>query len=376
MEQFNWILKITWMDGLIAATIFIVFFLARKLFSKYFLTFITRLSKFSSTPIDDALISAFRRPVSFILLFTGIYFALLYLPMPHQWKTMITLLYKSAAIFSIGWGFYIFSDAIGIFFNRMGDRFDLQFNTIIIPFLAKIMKFIVVVMSIAMILDQWNYHVTGLITGLGIGGLAIAMAAKDTLSNLFGGFVIITDAPFTIGDLIHTGSIEGIVEDINFRSTRIRTLDQALVTVPNSTLANQPITNLSKMDKRRVTFNLPLDLDTTNEQIKQCLGKIRQMLATDSEVYEERKYVYLDKITSGSMNLIIDFFVKTTDFEEWMKEKEKYNYAVLEVLQDEGVELAKARSLMVVPAQGQPLDDDLAEDRAIEQKESQRQQSR
>ncbi|EST11634.1 mechanosensitive ion channel family protein [Sporolactobacillus laevolacticus] len=376
MEQFNWILKITWMDGLIAATIFIVFFLARKLFSKYFLTFITRLSKFSSTPIDDALISAFRRPVSFILLFTGIYFALLYLPMPHQWKTMITLLYKSAAIFSIGWGFYIFSDAIGIFFNRMGDRFDLQFNTIIIPFLAKIMKFIVVVMSIAMILDQWNYHVTGLITGLGIGGLAIAMAAKDTLSNLFGGFVIITDAPFTIGDLIHTGSIEGIVEDINFRSTRIRTLDQALVTVPNSTLANQPITNLSKMDKRRVTFNLPLDLDTTNEQIKQCLGKIRQMLATDSEVYEERKYVYLDKITSGSMNLIIDFFVKTTDFEEWMKEKEKYNYAVLEILQDEGVELAKARSLMVVPAQGQPLDDDLAEDTAIEQKESQRQQSR
>ncbi|MDF2910904.1 MAG: mechanosensitive ion channel family protein [Sporolactobacillus laevolacticus] len=376
MEQFNWILKMTWMDGLIAATIFIVFFLARKLFSKYFLTFITRLSKFSSTPIDDALISAFRRPVSFILLFTGIYFALLYLPMPHQWKTMITLLYKSAAIFSIGWGFYIFSDAIGIFFNRMGDRFDLQFNTIIIPFLAKIMKFIVVVMSIAMILDQWNYHVTGLITGLGIGGLAIAMAAKDTLSNLFGGFVIITDAPFTIGDLIHTGSIEGIVEDINFRSTRIRTLDQALVTVPNSTLANQPITNLSKMDKRRVTFNLPLDLDTTNEQIKQCLGKIRQMLATDSEVYEERKYVYLDKITSGSMNLIIDFFVKTTDFEEWIKEKEKYNYAVLEVLQDEGVELAKARSLMVVPAQGQPLGDDLAEDTAIEQKESQRQQSR
>lgn len=376
MEQFNWILKITWMDGLIAATIFIVFFLARKLFSKYFLTFITRLSKFSSTPIDDALISAFRRPVSFILLFTGIYFALLYLPMPHQWKSMITLLYKSAAIFSIGWGFYIFSDAIGIFFNRMGDHFDLQFNTIIIPFLAKIMKFIVVVMSIAMILDQWNYHVTGLITGLGIGGLAIAMAAKDTLSNLFGGFVIITDAPFTIGDLIHTGSIEGIVEDINFRSTRIRTLDQALVTVPNSTLANQPITNLSKMDKRRVTFNLPLDLDTTNEQIKQCLGKIRQMLATDSEVYEERKYVYLDKITSGSMNLIIDFFVKTTDFEEWMKEKEKYNYAVLEVLQDEGVELAKARSLMVVPAQGQPLDDNSAEDTTIEQKESQRQQSR
>jgi MscS family membrane protein len=351
VEQLNWILKITWLDGLISIGIFLIFFLARELFSKYFLKLVTRLSKLSKTPVDDALIGAFRRPVAFILFFAGIYLALMYLPMPHQWKSIATLLFKSSAIFSIGWGFYIFSDAIGIFFHHMGDRYDLQFNTIVIPFLAKIMKFIVVIFTIVMILDQWNYHVTGLITGLGIGGLAIAMAAKDTLSNLFGGFVIITDAPFSIGDLIHTGSIEGFVEDINFRSTRIRTIDQALVTVPNSTLANSPITNLSKMDKRRISFNLPLDLETTNEQIKRCLGQIRQMLMSDPEVYEERKLIYLDKITSSSMNLLIDFYIKSIDVEEWLKEKEKYTYAVLEILQNEGVELATTRSLMVVPSQ-------------------------
>ncbi|MCO7126803.1 mechanosensitive ion channel family protein [Sporolactobacillus shoreicorticis] len=351
MEQLNWILKITWLDGLISIGIFAVFFLVRELFSKYFLKLVSRLSKLSKTPVDDALIGAFRKPVAFILLFAGIYLALMYLPMPHQWKSIATLLFKSSAIFSIGWGFYIFSDAIGIFFHHMGNRYDLQFNTIVIPFLAKIMKFIVVVFTIVMILDQWNYHVTGLITGLGIGGLAIAMAAKDTLSNLFGGFVIITDAPFTIGDLIHTGSIEGFVEDINFRSTRIRTLDQAIVTVPNSTLANSPITNLSKMDKRRISFNLPLDLETTNEQMKRCLGQIRQMLMHDPEVYEERKFIYLDKITSSSMNLLVDFYIKSIDVGEWLKEKEKYTYAVLEILQNEGVELATSRSLMVIPPQ-------------------------
>nr|WP_283163365.1 mechanosensitive ion channel family protein [Sporolactobacillus mangiferae] len=200
-----------------------------------------------------------------------------------------------------------------------------------------------------MILDQWNYHVTGLITGLGIGGLAIAMAAKDTLSNLFGGIVIITDAPFTIGDIIHTGSIEGVVEDINFRSTRIRTADLALVTVPNSTLANAPITNLSKMDKRRIFFNLPISLATNNEQIRRCLERIRQMLDADTDVFQERKNIYLDKIASDNMNLLIDFFLKTTDFDDWMKTKEKYNYAVLEILHDEGIELAMNRSLMIMP---------------------------
>ncbi|MCL1631910.1 mechanosensitive ion channel family protein [Sporolactobacillus sp. CPB3-1] len=349
MEQFKWVLAITWTDGLIAFVIFGIFFLTRALFSRFFVKIVAGLTKFSKTPIDDALIGAFRRPINFILLVAGLYFALIYLPMPHQWKAFLSLVFKSSAIFSIGWGFYIFSDAIGLFFQHMGARYDFQFNTIVIPFLSKVMKFIVAVLTIAMILDQWNYHVTGLITGLGIGGLAIAMAAKDTLSNLFGGIVIITDAPFTIGDIIHTGSIEGVVEDINFRSTRIRTADLALVTVPNSTLANAPITNLSKMDKRRIFFNLPISLATNNEQIRRCLERIRQMLDADTDVFQERKNIYLDKIASDNMNLLIDFFLKTTDFDDWMKTKEKYNYAVLEILHDEGIELAMNRSLMIMP---------------------------
>ncbi|MCO7176684.1 mechanosensitive ion channel family protein [Sporolactobacillus kofuensis] len=353
--MFDWIVKITWLDGIISVSIVLIFFLLRKLFSKYFMNLVSRIVKLSKTPIDDALVTAFRRPITFILLCTGFYLALLYLPMPHHWKGMVTLLYKSVATFSIGWGFYIFSDAIGIFFHRMGDRYDLQFNTIVIPFLSKIMKFVVAVMTIALILDQWNYHVTGLITGLGIGGLAIAMAAKDTLSNLFGGIVIITDAPFTIGDLIQAGSIQGVVEDINFRSTRIRTADLALVTVPNSTLANSPITNLSKMDKRRVVLNLHLDPNTSNEQLKRCLAKIKQTLTADPEVYDEKKLVYLDKITSNSMDLTIDFFIKTIDFEEWLKEKEKYNYAVLEILQEEQINMATTRALVVVPAQEETI---------------------
>lgn len=341
MNNFVWLTNITWIDGTIAVAIFLMFILAGKLFSKYFLKFTAKIAKMSKSRIDEALFSAFRKPIIFILVMTGIYLSLSYLPMPAHWKAALSLLYKSAATFSIGWGFFLFSDAIGIFFNRMGDRFDLQFNNIIIPFLSKLTKFIVVVLTAALILEQWNYHVTGLITGLGIGGLAIAMAAKDTLSNLFGGFVIITDAPFTIGDLIQTGTIEGVVEDINFRSTRIRTPEQALVTVPNSTLANQPITNLSKMEKRRISLNVQLDLETTNEHLTICIQAVRRLLFDDPQILKDGLMVYLDRITSSSKNLIVQFFIPTTEYEEWMKVKEKYNLAILGLLEKQGISLAK-----------------------------------
>jgi MscS family membrane protein len=348
VNQFQWIRQITWGNGVIALAILLIFCLTAWIFSRYFPILIAKMSKFSHGQMDDALITSFRRPIRFILVVTGIYLALAYLPLPGQWKHIVALFYGSAATFSIGWGFFYFSDAIGVFFSHMGNRFDLQFNTIVIPFLGKLAKFIVVIMTAILILDQWNYHVTGLIAGLGIGGLAIAMAAKDTLSNLFGGFVIITDAPFTIGDLIQSGTIEGVVEDINFRSTRIRTGDQALVTVPNSTLANQPITNLSRMSKRRISLHIPLDLETPNQKLNHCVTNIRKLLTDDDEVYNDDLMVYLDEITSTSINLRVQFFIHGTELDKFLKLKEKFNFAILSLLDEEGIKLATRRSQMVI----------------------------
>ncbi|MFX3617268.1 MAG: mechanosensitive ion channel family protein [Sporolactobacillus sp.] len=343
IEKLNWMTQISWSDGLIALAILLAFYLAALLFSRYLPRILAKLSKLSKNQIDDALIISFRKPIALILMVTGVYLALSYLPIPRSSVKIIRLFYSSFATLSIGWGFYLFSNAIGAFFGRMGDRFDLQFNNIIIPFLSKIAKFLVVVFTLVGILDQWNYHVTGLITGLGIGGLAIAMAAKDTLSNFFGGIVIITDAPFTIGESIQSGTIEGVVEDINFRSTRIRTADQALVTVPNSTLANQPITNMSRIGKRRVAFSAPLDIGTTSQQLQSCLKQIRQLLSDNDALYEDGQMVYLDKISPTSIDLTVQFYTKTIDFNEWTKIKETFNMSLIDILAKEGVELASSK---------------------------------
>ncbi|RYL94804.1 mechanosensitive ion channel family protein [Sporolactobacillus sp. THM7-4] len=347
LNNFEWIMNVTWMNGLIALGIFIIFFIIRKLFSRYFLKLVTKLSRLNNSNIDEALFVAFRKPVSFLLLITGIYLSLTYLPLPDNWEKTVTLFFKSGSIFVLGWGFYIFSDAIGLFFNRVGSHLDVKFNEIVIPFLSKIIKFIVTVLTISMILDQWNYHVTGIITGLGIGGLAVAMAAKDTLANLFGGFVIITDTPFTIGDFIQSGSIEGVVEDINFRSTRIRTVEQALITVPNSTLANQPITNLSKMEKRRFSLNIELDVQTPGNRLSSCTDRIRRLLSGREDVDPQGILVYFDKLSSSSINLMIQCFTRTTDLDEWLKIKERFNLAILDILSEEGVDLATNRPQMV-----------------------------
>ncbi|CAM3167142.1 mechanosensitive ion channel family protein [Sporolactobacillus spathodeae] len=343
LQKIDWLTQISWTDGLIALLIISVFFLSAYIFSKYMPKLLSHITKKSQIAIDQALLASFRKPIVLILLATGLFLAFSYLPIPASGMSLITRFYHSLATVSIGWGFYLFSNTINIFFAHVHDRYDLQFNTIIIPFLSKIAKFVVVIFTAVAILDQWNYHVTGLITGLGIGGLAIAMAAKDTLSNFFGGLVIITDAPFTIGELIQSGTIEGIVEDINFRSTRIRTADQALVTVPNSTLANQPITNMSRLGKRRVLIHTPLEINTSSQQLQNCLSRIRQLLSVNDAIYEDGQMVWLDKISSASLDLSIQFFTKTVDFNEWTLIKENFNLAILQILYEEHVELASTR---------------------------------
>lgn len=353
LNSFQWVTKISLYQGIIALAIFLVFLLARKLFTSYFLKLIAKISKMSKNQIDDALFVSFKNPIAFFLAATGLYLALSYLPIPHSWRTFLGQVYQSATILSIGWGFYIFSDAIGLFFNHMGNRLNLQFNEIVIPFLSKVVKFIVVVITLSMVLDQWHFHVTGLITGLGIGGLAIAMAAKDTLSNLFGGFMIITDSPFTIGDSIKTPSVEGTVEDINFRSTKIRTADQALVTVPNSTLATQPVTNLSKMEKRLVSITIKLDIGTPKEKLLICIEKIRRMLTGNSDINQESILVYFDQLSTSSLDLLIQFYSKTADQKDYLQLKEKCNLGIIDILAAEAVHLAQSPAQVpIVPDAG------------------------
>lgn len=338
-KLFHWISHTNYYHVGIAVAIIVIFFVISQLFTRYFLKLMTKIATKTKSRVDDAIVNSFQKPVELFLTSTGFYLGLTYLSLPGSWIHLITEFYRTLIIIFIGWGFFLFSNAIGLFFNHIGNRLNIRFEKIVIPFLTKMIKFIVVVLTISIIAAEWGYHVSGLVAGLGLGGLAIALAAKDTLSNLIGGLVIITETPFTIDDWIKTPSVEGTVEDISFRSTKIRTFEQAIVTVPNSTLANEPITNWSKMGKRRIFFNLQLDIHTPKEKLLSCTEAIRDMLKKSEDIDPDLIYVHFYQFSTSSLDLQLYFFTKTTFYNEWLDVKETVNAEILGILENHNIRL-------------------------------------
>lgn len=199
----------------------------------------------------------------------------------------------------------------------------------------KVAKFILWAVIAVMILDQFGYNINGLLAGLGLGGLAVALAAQDTVSNLFGCVIIVVDKPFEINDWIQTSEIEGIVEEISFRSTRIRTFQNALVSMPNSKLSSSTITNWSKMEKRKLRFYINLTYSTTPQQIKVISQRIVDYLNSVNEIEKNSASVFFETMSSSSLDLRVDCAVSKVPINEFLEVREKVNYAVMNIVEEE-----------------------------------------
>nr|WP_277998717.1 mechanosensitive ion channel family protein [Moorella sulfitireducens] len=247
-------------------------------------------------------------------------------------------MFRSYLVILVAWALYILAGPDSAFCRELRRNFDI--NNILVPFLSKAIRFVVFAIALMVIAVEWNYNISGLVTGLGLGGLAISLAAKDTLANMFGGMVIFLDKPFTIGDWISTPSVEGTVEDITFRSTRIRTFAHAQVTLPNATLANEPITNWSRMGKRRITFHLGVTYDTSRSKLERCIQAIRTMLEGHPGVNKEKILVYFERFNESSLDILLYFFTNTTDWQEYLSIREDVNFRIMQILEQEGVSVA------------------------------------
>lgn len=335
----------------ISISILLLFLLVRKIFLKYILKFIQRLSKKARTPFFTHTFDSIEQPIGFLFIILGLYVALWYFPYIDQSHPMMIKIFKSLIIFTISWGLYNFSSASSVLFEKIRDRFDINLDQILIPFLSKGLQFIIVAITFSIIAQEFDYDVNGFVAGLGIGGLAFALAAKDAIANFFGGVVIILERPFSIGDWIQTTNVEGTVEDITFRSTRVREFTQALVTIPNATLANAVITNWSKMGKRRVTFHLGIHHDTPKQKIRDIVAKVDTFIRNHPGVHEESIFVKFDQFDVNSLEIFIYFFTKSTVWADYLDIKEEINFKILEILEDEGVSLAYPTSTLVVDAE-------------------------
>lgn len=324
--------------------VFLLFLLLKKIFTKYILRFLSKITFKAKTNLGQKLVEAFQEPMRSLFVVIGGYLAVLFFGKAFGFNLYasqgLTQLFKSCIILLNAWACYNLTAEHSVLYEELSDTFNIKLDKIIFPFLSKILRSIIIALAVCIVLDVWGFNINGFVAGLGIGGAALALSTKDALANIVGGFVIILDKPFSIGDYIKTPNVEGIVEDITFRSTKIRTLDKALVTEPNSILSNSAIINWTKRNMRRINFTLGVTYSTSKEQLRSCVNKIREMLVEDQDINNETILVNFDSFGDSSLNIFIYCFTNTIDWAEYLKVKENINYKIMDILESQGVSAA------------------------------------
>lgn len=205
--------------------------------------------------------------------------------------------------------------------------------------ICKIMRVVIYLIAIFVIITELGYDLSGLFAGLGIASAAVALAAQDVVKSLLGGFTILTDKPFEIGDYIEVGVYSGTVADITFRSTRIRAINNSIITIPNSLITSEYIINWNKLESRIIDTKLRISLEATTEQINRCISKITTVLKANEEVKDDTIEVHLSEISADCNTISIRTYVKVTDFSAYLKSKDRIYCDILDVLERENIDL-------------------------------------
>lgn len=278
------------------------------------------------------------KPLIWYLKLLGVYFAVLYLKPANDILLFSNKLFRICTIIFVCKVFASYLNYNNGLLKKLSNKFNK--DTKVSSLFIKILVFIIYFIGAALILSEIGYDISTLIAGLGIGGVIIALAAQDTAKNLFGGAMIILDKPFSIGDWIQTSNIEGIVEDITFRSTRIRTFRDSLITIPNSTITNDSIINWSRMNKRKTSINLELVFDTSIKKVYNFTNDLNKMLLEDENVLNENISVTFSDINANGYNIMISYFTNITSYYDYLKIKESINYKIMQILESKKIGLA------------------------------------
>lgn len=309
-----------WSYLLLALT---VSFFGAALFTTLFLKILQKGAKKTQTKIDDIIIKIIAKPMHLALKSIGAYLSFNLVALPNSAEQFIHHFLVSLILFSI---FLFLYKAVGIIsysLSRLTDKLGKKISKEVINFIAKGIKVFVFMLGAMTILQQWGINVSGFVASLGLGGLAFALAAKDTAANLFGSLVIFIDKPFNIGDWVQTPDVEGTILEIGIRSTKVRTFAQAVVTVPNANLANAAIINWSRMGKRRIKSSLGLTYSTTPEQVTAILKDLKDYLIKNPDIDDETIFINFSGFGESTLDIFCYFFTKTTNWGEYMNIKEE-----------------------------------------------------
>ena len=255
-------------------------------------------------------------------------------------RDVLQRIYQFFMITSLAWIVLRLIDFVGMIFSYRAEKTVSKLDNQLVPFFKDFSKVLVVIFAIFVVLSSvFNRDITGLVAGLGIGGLALAFAAKESLENLLASFTIFLDHPFTVGDLVQSGEIIGVVEKIGFRSTRIRTLEKSFVTVPNKHMIDKPLDNLTLRTFRRARFDVRLTYSTTSEQMRRIITDIKEFISTHPRTNQDEQIKFLT-LGPHSKDVMVQYFVDTMDWTDFINVKEDINFKIVEIVEKHGVDFA------------------------------------
>ncbi len=317
----------------IAIAIIVVFFVFRAVFAKTILKIINIIFKRKEKTANNPIYKSLK---NFILVI-GFYLASLILPLNNKITYIINEIFKIVIILFI-------TKVITVIINKDSNLFKKIFanskNESVNSFICKIVRAVLWIFSFIIIFKELGFDLTGLVAGLGVGSVIISLAAQDTVKSLLSGVTILTEKPFEIGDWIKVGNYQGTVLDITFKSTRIKAVDNTIITIPNSMVTEDCVINWNKLKSRRFDCTLNLHLDTTSEEIKNLVEKIKLVLKNNPSIDEDTIQVVFDAISAYSSDIRIFLYIKETDYIKYLKIKEEIHYELLSLIDNENIELA------------------------------------
>lgn len=311
-----------------------------KIFSSLLAYIIVKMFKFKVKDKKKIKENGFYNPLKIFFVLLGVYIGSMALKLPENIFSAITKIFKICIILLTATGFANLFNSNSETFSKIKEKLHMEGTDTTINFFSKIIKALIYIIAAFIVISELGYDLSGLVTGLGISSVVIALAAQDVAKSFLAGLSIISDRPFDIGDYIEVGTYAGTVEDITFRTTRIRDVNNQIIILPNSFLTTTSIINGTKREKRRYNLLLTLELNTPLEKISDLTENIKLTLNENPNIIKEDIRVLFDTISADGINLSISFYTDIVDYQEFLKFKEEINYILLEMVNQAHIELA------------------------------------
>lgn len=324
----------------------------KRFFSNSFSKIVFRFIPEESISIQDC-VQLLRKPFELLIFWIFLSVGVAHLKVPAQWNFipikdfgilfLIKKAFEIALIYTITWVIIRLMKVVILVAQEKWQGVAQKSKQQFIPFLNDLsMVFIITASGFVILGRVFQVDVVALIAGLGLGGLALALAARETLENLFASFTIFLDLPFVVGDSIQVGGISGDIEKIGFRSTRLRGVDGNLIMIPNRLLTSQSLENMSERDFRRAKFNLTCDLKTKPSQIEKAISDIETLILQETLCKKKAPKIVFEGFGTYSLDISVTFFVSSKDYTKFQLVKQEINLGILKILEKQGIELASS----------------------------------